>query len=395
MKIVSYLEKLEQLPSLKENGVEEVILGAQEFSRYGKIKLENLNLWAKEIRKNGILPVLEWDILMTENVFAETVKALDKVDLSLFHSVRVQDPGAIYYIKNHSAKNKIQLILETGNHNLQGILDWANYLENCLDRIVLSIELPYETLKMYTTELHARNIKTELLGLGRILLFYTPRSLLAPVVFDHDDDKMKMMIDSENFERLASSEESPHKGFPILETKHGTFMFHIKEHCLLTQVPKLFEMNLDYLRVDLRFGKPISLFTQITEVINNFTEEKAQNFKQSYPSDTMLGFFNINKTDTLFKKLKNQKLQRQDQNYLGDVYEISKDKHIAFMNRSQKPITPEMNIKIINPEGKEILTTIGWLKNSKLEQTQSIPQGELALINYMGKVQARSQVYLV
>lgn len=394
MKLVSFIEQLPDLATLQKSGVEEVILSGQDFSRYGKIKTEDLNNWANEVSKLGMKPILEWDILMTENVFAQTVQELKKVDLDLFSSIRVQDPGAIHYVMTQFPQKKLQLVLETGNHNLQGILDWATYAAGKLDRVILSIELPYETLKIYLAALREKNIKTELLGLGRILLFYTPRSLLAPVVFDHDDDKKKTMIEIESLERLASSEESPHKGFPILETKHGTFMFHIKEHCLITQIPKLIEMQLDYLRIDLRFGKPIILIENVANIVSNYHEEAALTFKNNYPTDTLVGFFNINKTDTLFTKLKNQKLQRQDQNYLGDVYEISKDKHIAFMNRSNQPITPEMKLKIINPEGKELLTTISWLKNSKLELSKSIPQNELAVISYVGKVAARSQVYL-
>ncbi|MFZ4713540.1 MAG: U32 family peptidase [Bacteriovoracaceae bacterium] len=392
MKMNCYLEKIEDLANYQH--ISEVILQVKEFSRFGKISIEQAHSMAKLARAAGKQVALEWDILMTENVFRQTIKLIEQIDFSLFDNIRVQDPGAVQWMIDHQQMTKVALILETGNHNYLGIEAWCKSLGQQLSKVVLSIELPHERLKNFCEKLHQRNIEVELLGLGRILLFYTPRSLLLPVVYGHEDDKEKI-VHGEILERLASSEESPHKGFPVVESSHGTFMFHIKEHWLLENINELMDMKLDWLRIDLRFGKDKSLMIKIADQVLNPTTTFAQALKEIYPADLIKGFFNVNKTDVLFGKLKNMKLQRKDENYIGDVYEVLKEDCLIFMNRHKNlPIKVGLELVIINPDGKEIHATIKKLRNSEAKDVDSIAYEQLAVINYIGSVVARSQVYL-
>jgi putative protease len=392
MKITTYLEKKEDLDFFQN--VSEVILQIKELSRFGKLSLDEAHELATLAKAKGLKPVIEWDILMTENVFQETLKTVKQIDFSIFNEVRAQDPGALGWLQENCKEISIALILETGNHNFLGIESWCKHLGNQLSKVVLSIELPHERLKSYIEQLHQLDIKVELLGLGRILLFYTPRSLLMPVVFDHEDNKEKI-IHQDIVERLASSEESPHKGFPVVETKHGTFMFHIKDHWLMENILDLKAMKLDWIRIDLRFGKNKQMMTKISSLIKNYQQDQALQLKDEYPTDVIKGFFNVNKTDTLFGKLKNMKLQRKDKNYLGDVYEVIKEDSIIFMNRSREiKIKKGMEIIIVNPDGKEIPVTIKKLKNTEGFDVDSIEFEQLAVINPISAVVARSQVYL-
>src|SRR5690606_4501254 len=108
-----------------------------------------------------------------------------------------------------------------------------------LTRLVLSIELSKESLKNIVPALKT---PCELLVLGRILLFHSPRALLAPLAGP--------VADPAWLEAVGASEESPHKGFPLLENKHGTFMFLPKDFCLAEQLPELKELGLEYMRFD-------------------------------------------------------------------------------------------------------------------------------------------------
>lgn len=393
MKVITYLESLSDLDLILENKITDIILGTKNLSRFGKLTIDQFHQIASIAKSNNLNVHLDWDILITESLFSEKINEFNKIDLSLIKSVRAQDPGVIEYLLRET-NLPLSLILETGNHNLEGILSWCDYLKDRLDRVLLSIELPQERLRHYAKKLKQREIKWEFLGLGRILLFYTPRSLLAPVLFDHDDDKTQKIISEDFLELMGSSEESPHKGFPVIENQHGTFMFHIKDHYLMENISDLEDIGLDYIRIDLRFKKDMKLLNMITDCIASFSKEKANRIKELYPADVIRGFFNVNKTDTLFIKLKNQRLQRKDENYVGEIFEVQKSKYIVFMNRNPLiKVRRGDRLKFINPEGKIISSQIHKLQNSKMMDVEEIGYEELGVMNFIGGAVAKTQIY--
>jgi U32 family peptidase len=111
---------------------------------------------------------------MTSKAFERALENLSKVSLSNFQSIRVQDPGALYYLMEKFPEIKIQLNLETGNHNLRAIRGWVDLVGERLEKIILSSELNREKLGEYINAFKSHDFTFELLGLGKILLFYTP-----------------------------------------------------------------------------------------------------------------------------------------------------------------------------------------------------------------------------
>lgn len=388
MKFVTYFENIDQLQYLVENKIEEAILTPYDLSRAGKTSIESTNKYAKALLQNKINPVLSWDLLMTQNSFSVACDLLQKIDLNLFSAIRLQDIGAATYILEKYKNLKIHLLLENGNHNIKSILGWCDVFGDRLEKIVLSIEIELETIKEYIKIISAKNIRVEILGLGRILLFYSPRSLLSPIFVP---DKT---LNNKYIEKDAASEESPHKGFPLIETKHGTLMYHPKEFCLFEYLDQLEKANLSDLLLDLRFGKNYEWLKKVTNLKNNFTMEEALKLKAEYPSETIKGYILVNKSDTLFSKLKNVKVKRMDENYLGEVIDSKKDSYVAFINKSNRDIEVGQTLNFINPEGKNIVIKISELKRSNLQSTDKISPNELGIISYIKKVVPKTQIYL-
>src|SRR5690606_4190698 len=154
-------------------------------------------------------------------------------------------------------------IAENGNHNLRALEGWIELASGRMERIVLSIELSKTVISEYVTKL---KVPCELLGFGRILLFYTPRPLLSALV-------PQKVSQNEELAALGESEESPHKGFPIVENQHGTFMFHIKEFCLVEFAHELKEMGLSYFRIDQRWETPPKLQT-LMSLVQSFEQKQ-------------------------------------------------------------------------------------------------------------------------
>lgn len=382
MKIVSYIEDINDIELFKSSNVGDAIISGRNFSRLGRLSVDDSIKLATACREKGLRPILEFDILMTEDKFSEAVVYLTPELVSSFDAIRVQDAGAYNYILENFSDIKIQLILEYRSHNITGIKKWIGLAGDRLDRIVLSIELSKYILSDYIKQL---DVPVEFLGIGRILSQYTPRHLLRHQFGEYEGE---MAV-------IADSEESPHKGFPIIENRHGTFTFNYRDYCVLDSVKDLKEMGLAYLRVDLRFEKDNYLLSKISELSRNYSSELFEEIKEKYSTPTIKSFFDSNKSDILFDKLKNKRIQRDDNGYLGDVVEVKKKSHIAIMLRSRS-----LNIKLgdkivyITPEGKKrssVVTSMTDVGNKKINEGQF---GKIVIINHTGSISTRTAVYI-
>lgn len=392
MNCITYIEsdsELKQLLALPALSIDftEIIIGSTELSRYCKTTLEEMLDILNQAKKAGLSVVLEWDALNVEEKFREATKIIERLPLHDFKAIRVQDPGAVEFVKTHFPWLKIQLILENGNHNLIGLKEWSSYLGSQCERLVLSNELSREKLSAYAREL---SVPLEVLTFGRILLFYTPRKLLSPL-------EVNIALLSNKFiEAFGSSEESPHSGFPLIENRHGTFMFNVKDLYLLDHLYELEEMGISHARIDLRFDDLFN--TEIESLLKLFKGEVPESeltLKKNSIRPMIKGFYNINKTDVLFTKLKNKRTQRQDQNYIGEIVDVERDVQLALMIKTTGlDRNALLSLKFITPEGKEKIVQLSWVKSSLGIEIETAEKNDLVLIPFTSGVSVKTQVYL-
>ncbi len=380
MKLTTFAETLHDLNVAREQGLSEIILGHKNISRFGKLSSEEFFTLSNRARELNLRVIGEWDILMTENTFNLSYPVVTSL-LSGIDVLRVQDPGAFEWAITNTQK-PLQFIAENGNHNLPALQGWIDHAQGRMDRIVLSIELSRDVIAEYIQKL---TVPCELLGLGRILLFYTPRALISPLA----PEKLKV---NEEISVLGSSEESPHKGFPILENRHGTFMFHIKEFCLLEYARDLAALGLGFFRIDLRFGMQ-NFQSEVMTLSSHFEATAFDDFKAKYPQDFMRGFYLVNKTDVLFPKLKNHRLQKRDGDFVGEVLDAEKGSHLAIMIKNPKGLKATDKLRILHPKGEEFDIMIHSLKNLSLEEVTEIPVDQMAIIPFVNGVWVKSQVF--
>jgi putative protease len=381
MKKMTYIKTLDELQCLHSET--EIILEHKDLARIGTLTSESVVELYEAAKQKGHKVHLEWDVLMTQQSFQRALNIFKEIGDLDFNSIRVQDPGAIHFIKNQTSY-ALTLNLETGNHNLRGILSWIEMvgLER-IDRIILSIELSKSKLKHYIEQIP---VPIEFQVLGRILLFYTPRNLLSALTEETDDKRTKRQVSKDFISAIGESEESPHKGFPLVENRHGTFMFHIKNLYLLDSIQDIVDAGLAYGRYDLR-----DVDFSFMQTIEKLSDPKQ--VKEFYPKDTTKGYFNINKSNVLFKKLKNYRIQRKDQGYIGEVVDAVKGSYMAVAIKAGE-VSIGDSLKLITPEGKEYSNVpVVELKNSAGEKQDSIEAGQLAIINYVGGALSRTAIY--
>ncbi len=390
MNLITYANSVHDLSLIKDSNCQEVIIGPKDLNRNSKLNLADTTELLVQAKKLGLRVTLEWDVLYTENQIYQAIDIFKTIDDSLIDCVRVQDEGVLEFVLTET-NFQIQFIAETGNHNLLGLNKWVSYIGNRLDRLVISIELSKITLAEYIDKL---DCDIEYLVLGKILLFYSPRKLLSPLL---DGENEKVNYHADRLEAIGESEESPHKGFPLVENGHGTFMYHIKDLFLLDKLKELKELGLNYLRVDLRFEEDLSLLPKIAGLLSSTeVDPNTDSIKADYKNDLIRGYYQINKSDVLFKKLKNYRIQRKDSSYIGEVIEILKGEYLAINIKGQASLmTKDCSLKFITPEGKELFCKVHKLQDAALNDSESSDGHELMLMNYMSGVWPKSQVYLV
>ena len=219
---------------------------------------------------------------------------------------------------------------------------------------------------------------------GKILLFYTPRSLLSPV-----------FQKQETIKAFADSEESPHKGFFVIENRHGSFMYHLKERCLLNEIDKLKTFQKLWVKIDHIFTpEKETVLPMIADLLNGL--DRWSEFKENYGVGLTKGFFLTNKTDVLFPKLKNYRLLRSDQSYIGEVVDVVKGEYIVFFQKSKTNLLKNtMKVFCATPEGKELSFEIRGLQNLNKQDILSASPDQLVLLPYRKTVVPKSVFNLV
>ncbi len=396
MKITSPAQSLSELDFFHREGVNEVLLGHKELSRFGKLDLNELSTLAKRAKELGMRTILEWDILMTDLRLEAAKHAFHKIDLSLFDAVRVQDPGALSVVKKIPSNPNIQLILETGNHNLEGVKRWCETAGERLERVILSNELTGQSLGHYIQNL---STPVEVMGLGPILLFYTPRYLLSFQKKDLSWLENEKEFQAHRLNAIANAEEGFHRGFRLIENQHGTFMFHAKDYCLIDRLDQLNEMKLGALRIDLRMNPDLLALSTLSSLIRaaqsgSYSREAADEFIKSYPQKVTRCFFQANSTDVLFKKLSNEKIVRHDDRFVGEVVEVSKERYLLIhVQSNQTKLKKDQIYVFTTPEGKIKEVTLHRITDLDRKEVNEASKNDFVTVPYHKSITTQTMIY--
>jgi len=404
MKKISYVRNVIECELLNHLGFEELIVGHRDFSRFSDLDDAEFDSIVQYALKHNISLVFEWDALCEETKLRKLVEKFKAFPSFAFNKVRVLDMGVMQFIKDHYSWLKLQVILENGHHNSLGPVMLSNYLGGQLDRLILSNECSVEMIESIHREikLHVpHEVELEILAFGPLLLFYSARHLLAPQKLqDYQSDRF--------IQYYASSEESPHTGFPLMENQHGTFMFNVKDICLfkVLQDEKLRVSNIiQAIRFDFRHlaskSEKENEFKMIAiSLLESFTRGLDY---QSADRQTISGFFKTNKTSSLFKKLKNQRTLRFDENYLGEVVDVVREKNITILIKNKLNVTLKSKLILVTPEGKRkevsvtklhLLNQLHINENQNELQVKELNKDQLYQMSYLSGVVFKTQIYL-
>jgi U32 family peptidase len=389
MQLTSYAHTTKEIDQLASSGAAEIILTYAPLSRVGGSALLDVELLAKHAHELGLPVTLEWDVLVVERDFISSCTYFSQLPINLFSAIRVADFGVMQFLFESYPSLKLIPILEGRCHNFESIIGVLELLPKRVERVVLSIELSGSELEKIIPKLP---VPCELLLLGPIPLYYSPRHLLSPLI---EDKRLK----GARVDLLATSEEGPHSGFPLIESDHGTVVYNTRHLWLLDSLLRLREIGVTMGRIELRSiekrDHKIELLQQIGAVFTDFSEELVEEIKGSYPFSTIHGFFRANKSDVLFPKLKNHRLIPLGSDHLGEVVDVIRGEMVAIvLCQDASMLQVGSSLKLVTPEGRELFVKLSWCRNSQGEDiTSPIKRGEIILINPIKRVTVKSQLY--
>ena len=377
----TYLRCQAELEQIQQSSVREVILEHKSLSRLGKLNTKTLLSLIDAALIAGISPILQWDILSTEQTFQRSLSLLNRLPLAKFCAIRVQDLGAAEWLRQEHPELPIHLIVETGNHNLTGLQRWSKYFGAQLQRLVLSNELPKSTLKEFCQIL---TVPCEILAAGRILLFYTPRYLL--------NLHTNLQNNSYFVEKTLAPSDQPQRMFPTIENRHGTFMFHHRDLFLLDFLPELENTGLSVLRLDLRhLDYSGNWIEKIGGLLESFEKKKIKVLKSNWPTKITHGFFRANRTDLAIERIKNPHLKDHGETLTGYVVEAIKEKHLILLAR--KSFRHGTTLIGITPEGRECLISTDSIHTTDGRPAEDIISGKLYQVPHVKYVIAQTLLY--
>jgi putative protease len=357
----------------------EVLLEPALLARQGKLSEQRVHELATAALQRGLRPVLVWDILMPERVMKSVCDRIQNWDLTRFAAIRVCDPGVAYWLLIHFPEIPLQLIVETGNHNLESLLGWCEIFSGNLERLVLSIELPEEKLIEYC---QALPVACELLGVGQILLFYSPRSLLAEHLAEENFNPDSPLY----LEATAAFADNPNRHFPTLETAHGTFMFLDKDQFILDKLDALQAAGLHTVRLDLRhLEQEGDVAVDIERICSKILSDPAS-LRVNWSRETRAPFFKANRTTALFPRMKSKVTDYRNDACLAEVLAGEGGKYVVFYTRRPFEVSQMKSKSMIMPTGEEIkLPQEVTFRNLNGEQIDTFESEQILVTDWIKK----------
>jgi putative protease len=384
-------KNLEDYQFLKQLGVNRILLSGLEFSRLGEISSIQLKEVYQDAIKNNIKLEVECDVLPTQMQFQNFVTAWENLNI-LPHpclSIRIQDLGLLnyFYQKNYS----IIPLLESGYHNIEAIQKIKESYGDRVDHFVLSKELIFNKQRQYAHQYLTQGIELNLIA--PILLFYSPRKLLSSFV----------PSTHEAFHQaFAASQESVHKGFIVRENKWGTLFYHPKHQNLISKLDDFKKDNAVNVLIDLRLVEEQSLrfdlikkIQHMLSVEGSIREEIHRELMDLFPFPTTRGFYDVNKTDVLFPKLKNHHSEHDSYHRIGEVLDVVKGENliIRIMDGEQLKLGDQLYLQ--SPQGNNGVLTLSKLFNLAGDPKSVAEANDLVKINFMKHFPSQSTVFKI
>lgn len=374
---------------IKKHNFKNLILGASNFSRMGEFNKAEFKEVVQDALASGIHVEIEVDIFPTQEQFEGVIQSWLALDIQPHGSlsIRVLDLGLMDWFFN----NSYQLIplLEAGFHNLSSIQNLFEQYETSISHLVLSKELIFNKQIQYANDYLHKSVEFNILA--PILLLYSPRKLLQQYYKNN----------APYIQTLAASQESVHRGFVVRENQWGSLFYHPKHQCLISKIDELANQPLVKLALDLRLIEVESLRHDLIALLNpstifcNDPQQVLEQITALFPFPLTRGFFDVNKTDVLFSKLKNHHAEHANYHRVAEVMDMVKGEGMIIRILDGVSLHLGDKLYLQSPQGNSGTLTLTKLVNLQNMALESADENTLVKINYIKHFPSQSSIFKI
>jgi U32 family peptidase len=342
----------------------EICIPIEGLSKEGGVSVDEALKLENKANQKGLSIVFICDRLIEErsfSTFCEQIKPL------LHKTLVISDIGAAKWLKEQ--KKSFHLSLEIGSANDDSVLGWINYFEPFCKRVVLNYQIEARELHPLISKI---SCESEILGLGDILMYYSPRELLS-------------FTDQQQKEVSIQSEDAGPSEFKFLQSESGSVMYYSKGFSLLSYISEFTKSSLTSMRINPRFFDQEMCKT----LLASFEDQNFNDLKKNWPKPLLHGYYGSNKSDGLFVHLPKRK---KDENFEIAAEVIDFDEN-SILIRAMNSIPLGAELRAIDTKKREFIWNVNNLVDLEQKSLEILKKNETGLIKRIRTLTTGSFIY--
>ncbi len=357
MEYILTISHMADVALLANKLTKETLFETNLFSKQGSLSLEEVKELAQSIQ-GKTKRVFVWDSLQSDKQIQAKLPIV-KALLPYFDAIRFADIGISKVLEENEIHIEKQLSLLHTTPSAHAVLSWLLALKDKPTVVAISNQIPLDEIKLLSQLLIENNLSCaiELLGAGKLEVYYSSRSLLDR------QDKDAFLVQE------IASEDRPLQKNKIQQKQAGTLMYYDKDLYILDLATEIEQYYITRLAISFPQEKERQAFINLHTNINWQTE-----LKQYWTTPTFRGFLRANRTDKPLSRLKNQFLDQYREQAFATLIDAHKPNYCVI--ELLRPVTLPISGYMITPEGKRWDFNFTSLVNLKEEIfTDQVPQG--------------------
>lgn len=200
------------------------------------------------------------NVYARDDEYEEVIEEAKYLDSLGVDGIIVSDPGVVEVVKEFAPNTEIHISTQANTLSLHTCIFWYN---NGARRIILGRELSKDEIK-FITQNKPNGLDIEIFVHGAICYSYSGRCYMSDYMANrsanHGDCAQPCRW---AYNLYAEEKNNPGQFMPLEYDEHGIYIFSSKDMCLMKEIPTLFDIGVDSLKIEGRLKTEYYLATVV------------------------------------------------------------------------------------------------------------------------------------